>query len=71
MDELYVLLSRLYDKDNKIIRQLHAILYRYLEKRGRNGSSPMNYRERVAKLVSHATEEQAKVCWYFLKETME
>lgn len=71
MDELYVLLSRLSDKNNRIIRQLHAILYRYLEKRGRNGSSPMNYRERVAKLVSHATEEQARYCWSFLRGMME
>lgn len=35
MEELKILLSKLDNSDHKIIRQLYAILYRYLEKRGR------------------------------------
>jgi hypothetical protein len=38
MEELKILLSKLDeldDSDHKIIQQLYAILYRYLEKRGR------------------------------------
>lgn len=35
MEELEILLSKLDNSDYKIIQQLYAILYRYLEKRGR------------------------------------
>ena len=35
MEELKILLSKQDDSDHKIIQQLYAILYRYLEKRGR------------------------------------
>lgn len=35
MEKLQILLSKLDDSDYKIIQQLYAILYRYLEKRGR------------------------------------
>lgn len=35
MKDLKILLSKLNESDYKIIRQLYAILYRYLEKRGR------------------------------------
>ena len=35
MEGLKILLSKLDDSDHKIIQQLSAILYRYLEKRGR------------------------------------
>lgn len=35
MEELNKLLLKLNENDSQIIRQLYAILYRYLEKRGR------------------------------------
>lgn len=35
MEKLKILLSKLDNSDHKIIQQLYAILYRYLEKRGR------------------------------------
>ncbi|SCH18916.1 Uncharacterised protein [uncultured Coprococcus sp.] len=35
MKDLKILLSKLNESDYKIIRQLYAILYRYLEKQGR------------------------------------
>ena len=71
MDELYALLSRLTDQDDEIVRQLYAILYRYLEKRDRCGSSPTSYRECAVKLLIRATEEQAGYYWSFLRGMME
>lgn len=73
MDELYMLLSRLTDDDGYIIRQIYAILYRYLERRNRleSNHTPTNYKGLVVRLLSKATEKQAKVCYYFLKGTME
>ena len=35
MNDLNALLSKLNESDYKIIQQLYAILYRYLEKKGR------------------------------------
>ena len=35
MKELMKLLSKLNDNDSRIIRQIYAAIYRYLEKRGR------------------------------------
>ena len=35
MKELKMLISRLHENDSAIIRQLCAVIYRYLERRGR------------------------------------